>query len=56
LLGLIDECPVVHAGLNASLGASTRAVSATAFEFIAENSQIASIHQFMRRLPNTLRR
>src|SRR5439155_25221170 len=29
LLGLIDECPVIHAGLGASRGSGTRAVSAS---------------------------
>jgi hypothetical protein len=33
-----------------------RAVSASAFEFISENRQIASVHDFMRTLPDTLRR
>jgi hypothetical protein len=53
LLGLIAECPVIHAGLGAAAG--TRAVSASAFEFISENSQIASVHAFMESLPVTLR-
>jgi hypothetical protein len=56
LLGLIDECPVIHAGLGASQGSRTRAVSASAFEFISENSQIASVREFMQSLPETLRR
>jgi hypothetical protein len=55
LLALIDECPVLHAALAASHGAGTLAVSASAFEFISENSQIASVHAFMRSLPETLR-
>jgi uncharacterized protein DUF6178 len=55
LLALIDECPVIHAGLHASLASQTTAVSASAFEFIAENSQIASVRSFMRSLPDTLR-
>jgi hypothetical protein len=55
LLGLIDECPVIHAGMAASQGSQTREISATAFEFISENSQIASVHEFMRLLPETLR-
>ena len=55
LLGLIDECPVIHAGIGASQGSRTRAISATAFEFISENSQIASVREFMRSLPETLR-
>ena len=56
LLGLIDECPVIHAGIGASQGSRTRAVSASAFEFISENSQIASVREFMQSLPETLRR
>jgi hypothetical protein len=56
LLGLIDECPVIHAGMGVSLGSRTREVSATAFEFISGNSQIASAREFMRLLPGTLRR
>ena len=36
-------------------GSRTRAVSASAFEFISENSQIASVREFMQSLPETLR-
>ena len=54
LLGLIDECPVIHAGIGASRDSRTRAVSATAFEFISENSQIASVREFMRSLPGDI--
>jgi hypothetical protein len=56
LLGLIDECPVIHAGMRVSQGSRDREVSATAFEFISENSQVASVQEFMRSLPETLRR
>ena len=56
LLGLIDECPVLHAGIGASQGSRVRQISATDFAFISENSQIASIQAFMRMLPETLRR
>lgn len=55
LLGLIDECPVLHAAIGASRGAPTHAVSASAFEFISENGQIASVHAFMESLPEMLR-
>jgi hypothetical protein len=55
LLGLIDECPVMHAGIGASRGSRTRAVSAAAFEFISENGQFASVREFMESLPETLR-
>jgi hypothetical protein len=55
LLCLIDECPVLHAALGASRNPRARSVSASAFEFISENSQIASIREFMQSLPETLR-
>ena len=54
LLGLIGECPVMHAALGASRGSGLKAVEASAFEFISENSQIAAVHQFMESLPDTL--
>jgi hypothetical protein len=54
LVGLIDECPVMHAALRASRGSRARTVDASAFEFISSNSQIASIHDFMRSLPAAL--
>jgi hypothetical protein len=54
LLALIDECPVIHAAMRASQASRTTAVSASAFEFISENSQIVSIRDFMRSLPDTL--
>ena len=54
LLGLIDECPVIHAGIGASLRAGTREVSPSAFEFVSENSQIAVIRQFLQLLPGIL--
>jgi hypothetical protein len=54
LLGLIAECPVMHAGIAASQGTGMRQVSASAFEFISENSQITSVRAFMEALPLTL--
>jgi hypothetical protein len=54
LLGLIDEYPVLHAVLSASRNPRTLSVSATAFEFISENSHIAIIREFMQSLPETL--
>ncbi|HEY6400050.1 MAG TPA: DUF6178 family protein [Blastocatellia bacterium] len=56
LLALIDECPALHAGVGASQDSRTLSVSATDFEFISENSQIASVREFMRSLPETLGR
>ena len=55
LLGLIDECPVLHAALTTSRSPQTRSVSASAFEFISENSQITSIREFIQSLPEALR-
>jgi hypothetical protein len=61
LLGLIDECPVIAAALTASLPSQSsgrsgvRAVSATDFDFISENSQIASVREYMQSLPEILR-
>jgi hypothetical protein len=54
LLGLIDEYPVIHAAMRAGIP-GTRAVSASAFEFISENSQIAAVRDFMQSLPEALR-
>ncbi|HKE82841.1 MAG TPA: DUF6178 family protein [Vicinamibacterales bacterium] len=50
LLGLVDEFPVLHAALRASMTGGTRAVDPSAFEFISENSQIAMVHEFLRGL------
>jgi len=56
LLGLIGECPVMHAGIAASRGSRRpHAVSASAFEFISERSQIAAVREFMETLAETLR-
>jgi uncharacterized protein DUF6178 len=55
LLALIDECPTLHAGVGASQDTRTLSVSATDFEFISENTQIASVREFMQSLPETLR-
>jgi hypothetical protein len=57
LVRLIDEFPVMHGAIAATGGPNAsraRAVDATAFEFISENSQIASIREFLRRLPAAL--
>ena len=55
LLGLLDECPVIHSALRASNASSARAIDASAFEFISERAQIASAHQFMASLSDLLR-
>jgi hypothetical protein len=54
LVALIDECPALHAGVGASQDSRTLSVSATDFEFISENSQIASVREFMQSLSETL--
>ena len=54
LLGMIDECPVLHAAVRASQTRGTRAIGADDFEFIAGNSQIASIHTYLETLLETL--
>ena len=56
LLTLIDECPVLHAGVGAFQMSGTLSVSASDFEFISENRQIASVYEFMWSLPQTLTR
>jgi hypothetical protein len=56
MVGLIDECPVIHAGMGVSQDSRTLAVSASAFEFISESRQIASIREWMESLPEILRR
>jgi hypothetical protein len=54
LLGLIDECPVMH-GSIASAGKSVRTTDASAFTFISENGQIATVQAFLQSLPERLR-
>ncbi len=54
LLCLVDECPVAHAALAPAPGLKQLSVGETSFEFIAENRQIASVHDFMRSLPAIL--
>jgi hypothetical protein len=55
LLGLLDECPVLHAGAAAACNPRVHAVPASAFEFISANSQIASVREFLQSLPDLLR-
>lgn len=54
VLGLLDECPVLPAALTAILEGQTRAVSATAFEFISTTSQIREVRTFMGKLLDVL--
>ena len=54
LLGLIDECPVLHGVIGASARPGTRSISMSAFEFISGNDHIAAVHAFLNQLPSTL--
>ena len=54
LVGLLNECPVIHASVRAVRGSGMHSVSPTDFEFISEKSQIASIREFLRLLPSAL--
>jgi hypothetical protein len=56
LLALIDECPVLHAGLAVSRDRRTRSVDPAAFEFISEKSDVAAARLFADSLAETLRR
>jgi hypothetical protein len=53
VLGLIDECPVLHAALTASRR-SRRGIDPAAFEFISQRSQLAVVHEFVSLLPGML--
>jgi hypothetical protein len=55
LLGLIDECPVLHAAVRAASGPKPLSVSPTAFEFISENADVARVDAFLESLPETFR-
>ena len=54
LVALIDEFPVMHAGIAASRVKHVRAVGASDFEFISSNSQIQTIRGYMKALPEVL--
>jgi hypothetical protein len=55
LLGLIDECPVMHAAIDATRDRTARTIAGSRFEFISENRQIGTIHDFLQSLEETLR-
>jgi hypothetical protein len=48
LVGLIAECPVIHAAIHAR---GARTVSASDFEFIFDQAQLGSIRDFLEVLP-----
>lgn len=54
LAGLIAECPVLPAGLTASLDPRMRSFDVQSFEFISEPGQIESIRRYLRALPGVL--
>ena len=54
LLGLIDECPVIHAGMRPSRRRPATTIDPGAFEFISENGQILLVREFMQSLPERL--
>ena len=53
LLALIDECPVIHAALDAPRQ-RRRTINPAGFAFISQNSQIAGVREFMASLPSAL--
>jgi hypothetical protein len=55
LLALLDELPVLHACVGALKDSGALSVGVSDFEFISENSQIVSVREFMRSLPETPR-
>lgn len=55
LVGLIAECPVIHAGLTASIDPRIHSVDPNAFEFITTPHDLESVRTFMRALPDLLR-
>jgi hypothetical protein len=55
LCSLIDQFPTQHAAVGASLSGTTRQISASAFEFISEKSQLQQIRGFVDTLPRLLR-
>jgi hypothetical protein len=53
LVGLTDECPVLHAAIGAE---RVLVVDPSAFEFISDNRQIGSIREFLKSLQDRLLR
>ncbi len=54
LCGLLSECPVLPATMNAILDKHAGSVSATAFESFATRQQIRRVHEFVARLREIL--
>ena len=53
LLALIDECPVIHAALDAPRQRRLT-INPADFAFISQNSHIAAVREFMASLPSVL--
>lgn len=51
LVGLLGECPVMHAAVTASVDGETHAIDSSTFTFIATNDDIAAIDRFLQLLP-----
>jgi hypothetical protein len=54
LVALIAECPVIHAGLVASVDRRVLSVDPSAFEFISTLDQLALVQRFLHSLPGIL--
>jgi hypothetical protein len=54
LVALIAECPVMHAGLTASVDRRVWSVDPNAFDFISTPDQLALVRRFIRLLPEIL--
>ena len=54
LVALIAECPVIHAGLIASVDRRVLSVDPNAFEFISTPDQLALVRRFTQSLPGIL--
>ena len=54
LVALIAECPVIHAGLIASVDRRVLSVDPNAFDFVSTPDQLALVRRFMQSLPGIL--
>ena len=56
LVGLLSECPVMHAAIGAhgEKPSGMRSIAASDFAFIAEHAQIETVGRFLNALPRAL--
>jgi hypothetical protein len=54
LVGLIADCPIVHAAIPAICERRRTAIDPAAFEFFADDAQFAMVERFLERLPTIL--